>query len=153
MPRETKEKICVGAVALIRRDNKVLLQLRKNCFGAGKYGLPGGHLEYMERLDEALLRELKEELDLNLAKENLRFAAIFDDPHDPCRRDQEHHIQVCFFVEIGNQIPRINEPNKCEKLEWFDIMNLPENILTQHRGSLELVRNGKIYDNKIKEKK
>jgi len=32
-------------------------------------------------------------------------------------------------------------------------MNLPENILTQHRGSLELVRNGKIYDNKIKEKK
>jgi 8-oxo-dGTP diphosphatase len=52
-------KVAVAALAV--KDGKILLVKRKYPPGAGKWSLPGGHVELGERLEEAVLRELKEE--------------------------------------------------------------------------------------------
>jgi len=52
-------KVAVAALAV--KDGKVLLVRRKYPPSAGKWSLPGGHVELGERLEEAVLRELKEE--------------------------------------------------------------------------------------------
>jgi 8-oxo-dGTP diphosphatase len=51
----------VAVAALAVKDGKILLVKRKYPPGAGKWSLPGGHVELGERLEEAVLRELKEE--------------------------------------------------------------------------------------------
>ncbi|MFZ8807595.1 MAG: NUDIX hydrolase [Pyrobaculum sp.] len=52
-------KVAVAALAV--KDGKILLVKRKYPPSAGKWSLPGGHVELGERLEEAVLRELKEE--------------------------------------------------------------------------------------------
>mgnify|MGYP001772616424 FL=1 len=55
-------KIAVAAVAV--KDGRVVLVKRKYPPSAGKWSIPGGHVELGERLEDAVLRELKEETGL-----------------------------------------------------------------------------------------
>ena len=62
MPKDTPEPTLIGCEIIVRKGQSLLLGLRKNCYGAGTWGLPGGHLEFNERLVDAVCREAKEEL-------------------------------------------------------------------------------------------
>ena len=52
----------------------VLLGKRMGSHGAGKYALPGGHLELGESWEDCLLREVAEET--NLSINNLKFVYV-----------------------------------------------------------------------------
>ena len=69
----------IGCEAYIIRDEKLLLGLRKGAFGAGTWGLPGGHLEPMERADETIIRELAEEIGVTLYASQAKLLAVTDD--------------------------------------------------------------------------
>jgi 8-oxo-dGTP diphosphatase len=62
MPRETLTPTLVGIELLARKESSILLGKRKNCTGAGMWALPGGHLEFNERLVDTMCREAEEEL-------------------------------------------------------------------------------------------
>ena len=51
----------LGALAVVVRDNHVLLVRRKNAPDAGLWGFPGGHVELGETALNAAVRELLEE--------------------------------------------------------------------------------------------
>lgn len=48
------------------RNNKVLLAKRKNAYGEGLSGLPGGRVNDKETLEQCLIRESQEELGIML---------------------------------------------------------------------------------------
>jgi 8-oxo-dGTP diphosphatase len=59
--------VLVAAVALIDTDGRVLLAKRPEGKSmAGLWEFPGGKVETSERPETALIRELKEELDINV---------------------------------------------------------------------------------------
>ena len=61
--------VLVAAAALVDNDGRVLLQQRpegKNM--AGLWEFPGGKVEPGERLEQSLIRELKEELDIDVTE-------------------------------------------------------------------------------------
>ena len=69
-------------LAIVTRDNKFLLLKRSSTDknNPGRWALPGGHVEDGESLTEGLLRELKEET--NLDSKELFCRKIHEMPHE-----------------------------------------------------------------------
>jgi 8-oxo-dGTP diphosphatase len=55
-----------GVVVLIEEQDQVLLGRRSGSYGAGKWGLPMGYIEFKEDFLTAATREVKEETGLNI---------------------------------------------------------------------------------------
>jgi len=72
---------CVVAAACIVSSGYVLLIHRANSFNRGEWELPGGRVRLGERLEEALIREIGEELDWLIVPIRLVHAQvnIYDD--------------------------------------------------------------------------
>ena len=115
----------IGCEAWIIRDDKILLLKRGDGDYKGTWSLPGGHLEFLERIDEAIIRELKEELDIEITPNNVELIAVTDDLRPQLG---QHYLHATFKVAIGDQEPKCNEPDKCSELRWFPVDKLPENI-------------------------
>lgn len=132
------DKINIGCNGLIIKNNKLLLGLRKNCYGAGTYGLPGGHLKYGEKLIDAAKREILEECGVNVTD------LVYNSTLDQVRPDQ-HYIQVNFVAnDFEGEISCI-EPEKCEGWEWFDLEELPINIFPPHIPIIEAFKQNQLY--------
>ncbi|WP_028972933.1 NUDIX hydrolase [Spirochaeta cellobiosiphila] len=70
-----EKKVTFSVKALIINDNK-FLALRRNYPNPSVWELPGGHLEYGETAPEALIREIKEEVNYHVKP--LRFVDTWD---------------------------------------------------------------------------
>lgn len=120
-------------------DVEVLLSLRKNTgYRDGEYELPGGHVEAGEDLMKAMVREAKEELLIDIDREDLKIIHIL------------HHyngdrINFILTTDIYRGTPQIGEQESCEKLEWFNINTLPENIIPKVKKIIEYIQNGIFY--------
>ena len=138
------KSLLVVDLMLIRKNNEkdeVLLALRKNTgYNDGNFELPGGHVEAEEDLMQAMIREAKEELGIKLKREDLKIAHIL-------HRYKANRLN--FIVSACNYegTLKIGEPDKCEKLEWFDLKNLPDNIEEKSRKVLKEIEKGFLYDN------
>ena len=72
--------IAVGAVVV--HDGKLLMIRRGNDPGRGLWSIPGGRVERGEYLSQALVREVKEETNLDIeVKELLGILEVPADPH------------------------------------------------------------------------
>lgn len=109
----------------------------------GTWGLPGGHLEFMERADECIVREVAEELGIQVSPKDVELAAVTDGL-SPERGD--HYIHLTFRVDIGTQEPVCNEPDMCEGWEWFPLDELPDNIFPPHKDIIAALLTKRIYN-------
>lgn len=110
---------------------RVLLGKRKNSYGAGLYGLPGGHVELGEPLIAAAQRELYEETEL--ANQSLQFLGVV--------REHQGQIDFVHFIYVLKNLidtPKLSEPDKCEGWEWRDPQELA-GILPGHQQALALL--------------
>lgn len=134
-------KLVTDLMLTREKDGKkeVLLSLRKNTgYRDGEYELPGGHVDKGEDLIHAMVREAKEELLIDIKEEDLKIVHIL-----------HHHtgdrINFILAANTYEGIPSIGEPEKCEKLEWFDINNLPQNIMGKVKKSIEEINSNIFY--------
>jgi len=122
----------VGVNVFVVRDEKLLLGKRKNCYGAGTWALPGGHLEQGEALVAGAARELLEET--GLTADSFEFANIVNDPS----KEGRHYLQIGFEAIGVKGDPENKEPDRCEEWHWFDLNTLPENIFPNHKKQISL---------------
>ena len=132
----------VGVEAYVIRGGKLLLGHRKNVFGDGTWGLPGGRIELMERARAAVIREVKEELGIALPEEAANLIAVTDDP-DPAHGT--HHLHISFRVDIGDQEPTLAEPDACSEWRWFELGKLPKALFPPHARVLHTIDSGRPY--------
>lgn len=111
----------VGVGLLVKRDGMVLLGLRKNSHGDGTWSPPGGHLEFMETIEECALREAMEEV--GVIVKNI-IPPIFTEEFYP--EHNKHYINLMIMADWAGNEPEVKEPDKFERWEWFAWDNLPQ---------------------------
>jgi ADP-ribose pyrophosphatase len=122
----------VGVGGVILNDGNVLLLLRKKPPEAGFWSLPGGRVEFMERVEEAVVRELKEELGIVVEIESL--LCVTD---HIVQADSAHWVSPAYLVRLVSGVPQNLEPEKTAAIEWFPLSRLPENLGLAAKSALD----------------
>jgi len=133
----------VGVGVMIQNEKgEVLLGLRQGSHGAGEWAFPGGHLEFGEIIFEAVKREAKEEVGLEINE--LELISVSDETRY-IKTDGKHYVVLGFKAKYKNGEPRLMEPEKFKEWRWFGLANLPNNLF---QGTGQMINNfkaGKIY--------
>lgn len=133
----------VGIGVMIQNDKgQVLMGLRKGSHGAGEWCFPGGHLEFGETVFETAVRETQEETGLKVF--DMELISIADEMRY-IETDGKHYLNIGVKAKYNSGKPRIMEKEKCEKWEWFDMDNLPDNMLEGTKLIIGNYLGGKIY--------
>jgi NAD+ diphosphatase len=105
-----------GVICLILSGDELLLI--RQTYGRSAWTLSGGGFKKNETKDEAIKREVKEELGLNITPEY-----IGEFTHNP-----EHKIDTvsCFVARVEKVDPKIDHL-EIKEAKWWNINNLPEN--------------------------
>jgi 8-oxo-dGTP diphosphatase len=110
-------RVGVAAIVCKGRSNLVLVGKRKGSHGAGKWALPGGHLEMWEEWAACAAREVEEETGLRVSS-GFRLVHV---SNDMMREDGKHYITLFMLgVYDGAAEPRVCEPDKCEGWQWVE---------------------------------
>ena len=123
------------------KDGKILLQRRfQTGFQDGNYGVPAGHLDGNETAREGCAREIKEEIGIEISPEDLEVVHVM-------QRKATNDERIDFFMTTESFSGEIIncEPHKCDDLSWFDLDNLPENVVDYVKVAIENYRNGVTY--------
>ena len=130
------EKIVRVGVGLyiFNEKNQLLLGLRKSPHDCGTWCPPGGHLEFGESNEEAAVRETKEETGMIISAGDIWFEGVTNDFYPASGK---HYITLHLFCKKYLGEPRVMEPQKCAEWKWFDIDNLPENLMLPIKNFLK----------------
>jgi ADP-ribose pyrophosphatase YjhB (NUDIX family) len=94
----------VGVGAVVFFGDAAILVRRNNEPGKGRWSLPGGLVELGESLEEALRREIVEELSVDVAVKGLLdiFERVIRDPEE---RVLYHYIVIDYWAEVVSGSP------------------------------------------------
>jgi len=144
-------------LALLEKGNKILLGMKKRGFGVGRWNGFGGKVKEGEKIEEAVKRELKEEVGI-LAKrieEKGVLNFVFD-------QNPEEILEVHLFKILDFE----GEPRESEEMrpKWFEKEKIPFDQMwpddkywlpiflngKKLEGNFYFADNDKILDYKIK---
>ena len=111
----------VVAMAVFVKNGKVLLEKRKKAEDnyAGLWAFPGGHKDEAEEIEQALKREMKEELNVEIIK--YRFIGESEDIDPTSKESYNHHAFLCTKWE-----GEITETAEEEGIKWVEISKISE---------------------------
>ena len=122
------------------RDNKILLLRRFNTgYEDGNYSVPAGHIDGNERAIQAMIREAMEETGIAIDEEQLQIVHVMH------RKSTEERFDFFFEINQWQGEPEIIETNKCDKLEWFSVDDLPKNMVPYVRAGIENYKNNILF--------
>jgi mutator protein MutT len=114
-------KVCT--LLFLRRDNEILLAMKKRGFGAGKWNGVGGKIEPTETEEQALIRETQEEIEVTpIAYDKV---AVIDFAFPDGTVDMQGHVYICTEWQ--------GEPAETEEMapQWFKLSNIPYDEMWQ----------------------
>jgi 8-oxo-dGTP diphosphatase len=122
---ESRFTVTVGAVVIDSRTRVLLLHHRFRP-GSG-WGIPGGFMRPREQPEEALRRELQEEVGLEIESASVAFVRTLQ---------KFRQVEIIFRCDPkGIPHPRGFEINRAE---WFEIDSLPDGLSDDQRRLIRL---------------
>ncbi len=124
----------IGAVILNER-NEVLLVLRKKNPEANKWSIPGGKVEFLEHVETTVIREIKEEVNLDV-----RVAEVLNTAETIEPDSNEHYLSLIYTVKDVRGTMKNMEPEKIAAVQWFPLDQLPEELASFSVEAMEIMK-------------
>lgn len=126
--------IMAGAASIIYRDEKILLQMRKD---NGCWAIHGGGVEWGEIVEDAAKRELREETGLTAG--HLELFGVYSGEDRLFTYPNGDVVYLIGIVYICKEFSGdlLQETDETLELKWFDINKLPEEIHPPNKRVLE----------------
>jgi len=136
-----KDFIGVGVGVILVKDSKILLVLRK---GRNEWSIPRGKVEMFEKMEDAAVRETKEELGVDIkVLKILDNVETFD--------NNVHYISIPIIGEIISGEPKNMEEEVHSEIRWFDLNSLPEKQFLPSKLAIEVYLKENCMKNKFQE--
>lgn len=127
----------VAVHTFLLRDSSILLIKRVNTgFKDGFWSVPAGRLNSDETIRQALVREAKEEVDVNIDIKDLSKPTVMH--HKDYRGERLYFFSCC---DTWEGEPKNMEMDKCEKIEWFNLNDLPDKVVEHVKLVIENIDN------------
>ena len=118
--------MCACGCLIFNEKGQVLLQKRSD---DNLWGNPGGSMDIGETIYETIIREIKEETNLDIEQKDLKIFNVYSG-------EEQHHIypnkDEVYFVNIIFETHKVKGQLKkdieSKELKFFDINNLPSNV-------------------------
>ncbi len=134
-------KLIASVYLVLIRDNKILLSKRYNTgYFDGNYSFPAGHLDGNETLKQGMVREVKEEISVDLDQNDLELIHVMNR-----KIPNDERLDFFFSVKKWQGEPKIIETDKCDDLSWFELNDLPKNIIPYIKQAIDSILNNIIY--------
>ena len=135
-PKST-QRTRLGANAIITCNQKLLLEKRRD---SDTWGLVGGGVKNYETPEQALVREIYEELGLRISKDRLRKLAVYGEPGRIaayCDGSVWRMVIVAFALEL-EQEPMIRISEESRDMRFFSAEELQNiDIVITHSDIVE----------------
>lgn len=131
------EKTCT--LLFLKKDNQILLAMKKRGFGSDRYNGVGGKIEPGETIEQALVRETQEEI--NVTPTNFWKVAEHDFVQDESSEPWRMYVHAYLCDEWQG------DPSETEEMrpEWFNVAAIPyDNMWADDEYWLPPVLAGKL---------
>ena len=142
MPPEKQVGVGVGVV--VHNKNGQVLVGKRMGNHAPHWSIFGGHLEMGETFEQCAIREIKEELGIDVS--NPQIFGVSNNLHT-YQAEGKHTISICISVEYNseNGAPRNMEPHKCEAITWVSPEDLPQPHFEASKNAIHMWMAGSFY--------
>ncbi len=131
-----KDFIGVGVGAFILNDKEELLMVlrAKNAKAEpNTWMIPGGSIDFNEKIEDAVMREIKEEIGVDI-----EIVDLLNVVNHILPEEKQHWLSPTFICRIKSGTPKIMEPHKHNGLRWFKLDDMPENLSQCTKDDVEL---------------
>ncbi|PZO41456.1 MAG: hypothetical protein DCF19_09640 [Pseudanabaena frigida] len=132
---DTHTLVRVGVGVVVRnQQGMILLEKRSDC---GMWGLPGGRVEAGESLEDAAIREVKEETGLTIKVSKL--LGVYSEPADRIVTFPDcvvHLVDIVLEASICDEDVQLVCSEESEDLQFFALDRLPLDIVPPARSPL-----------------
>jgi 8-oxo-dGTP diphosphatase len=140
------KNVRAGIGIMILKDGKVLLGKRNDdpikasseLHGESCWTFPGGKIHFGEKIQEAALREVEEEI--GIIPKELKVVSITNEI-----RNDAHFVTIGFLCEEFEGEPNVMESEEITEWRWFPIDNLPNPIFPPSLKLLQNYINKEVY--------
>ena len=130
--RLTQARFTVTAGALVFNDAGEILLLKHRFRTGSGWGIPGGFLELGEQPEEALRRELREEVGLEVDRVELFSSRSFRKPRQ---------VEIVFRCRANSHVDLKPRTIEVESAGWFSVRALPPGLPRDQRVLIERANN------------
>mgnify|MGYP001447668648 CR=1 FL=1 len=127
-------------IFLIRENNILLLRRYNTGYEDGNYSVIAGHLDGNEEVKAAAIREAYEEAGIRIDPESIEVVGVMH------RKSTDERIDWFLACEKWDGEITNMEPNKCDQLKWFDLNNLPSNVIPYVARAIHNYKHNQWFD-------
>ncbi len=114
-------------VLVINKDKALLIERKYPPYG---WAIPGGMVDYGERVEDAAVRELREETGIVIKTEELHLLGVYSAPE----RDFRGHTASVIYYAYSDGVPVADDDAK--NADYFDLNSLPP-LAFDHKKIIE----------------
>jgi 8-oxo-dGTP diphosphatase len=122
------KKPVVGVGAIILDGDQILLEKRKNSPGKGKWAVPGGLVELGENVEQAIIREVKEETGLEVDEPRLVDVVNYVSLGEK-GAVMYHYVIIDYLVTVKSG--KLKAASDADALKWVPFNEVDEYDLTE----------------------